>query len=122
MVLFKPGNRRFLVRALSLCGEAFSIKTELVTVATCGDIGEAATDAEGVSTVPRRVTAVQMVNVTGGVRIGELVATVRRRRTLKSGPGGREWWWRGGVGRRTMRRQRSWRRSMCGIINNQNRW
>ena len=84
----KSENRRFLVRALSMCREIFSIKTELATVPTRGDIGEAATDAEGERSLAV-VAAVQMLDVNGGVRIGELFATVRRW-TLETGPGGRE--------------------------------
>ena len=82
----RPGDRRFLVRVLPMCGEAFSIKTELTTVPTRGDIGEAAADdAEGVRSLTV-VAAVQMLDITGGVHIGELVATVRGR-TLETDPG-----------------------------------
>ena len=69
------------------------IKTELLT---CGDIGEAAADAEeGVRSLAV-VVAVQMLDITGGICIGEPIATVRGR-TLENGPGGWEErciWWR----------------------------
>jgi hypothetical protein len=97
-----------------MSGEAFDIKTELTTVPTRSDIGEAAADAEGVRSLAV-VAAVQMLDITGGVHIGDLVATVWRR-TLETGPGGWEWWWRGGAGRRTTRRQWSWGRSVRVII------
>ena len=99
----RPGYRRFLVRALPMCGEAFDIKTELTTVPTRSDIGEAAADAEGVRSLAV-VAAIQMLDITGGVHIiGKLVATVRGQ-TLETGPGGWKWWWRGGASRRTTRR------------------
>ena len=110
----RPGDRRFLVRALPMCGEAFGVKTELTTVPTRSDIGEAAADAEGKRSLAV-VAAVQMLDITGGVHIGELVATVRRR-TLETGPGGWKWWWRGGTSRRTARRQWSWGKSVRVII------
>jgi hypothetical protein len=99
------------VCALSMCGKAFGIKTELTTVPTRSDIGEAAADAEGVRSLAV-VAAVQMLDITGCDHIGELVATVRGRTLLETGPGGWEWWWRGGAGRRTTRRQWSWGRSV----------
>ena len=105
-----PGTADFFVRVLPMCGEAFSIKTELTTVPIRGDIGEAAADAEGVRSLAV-VAAVQMLDITGGVHIGELVATVRGR-TLETDPGGWEWWWRGEADRRTTRRQWSWGRSV----------
>ena len=71
-------------------------------------------DAEGVRSLAV-VVAVQMLDITSGVHIGELVATLRRR-TLETGPGGWEWWWRGGAGRRTTKRQRSWGKSVRVII------
>ena len=82
----RPGDRRFIVRALSMCGKAFSIKTELTTVPTRSDIGEAAADAEGVRSLAV-VAAIQILDTTGGIHIGELVATVRGRK-LETGPGG----------------------------------
>jgi hypothetical protein len=69
-----------------MSGEAFDIKTEVTTVSTRSEIGEAAADAEGVRSLAV-VAAIQMLNITGGVHIGELVATVRGRK-LETGPGG----------------------------------
>ena len=106
----RPGDRRFLVRALPMCGEAFGIKTELNTIPTSSVIKEAAADVEGIRSLAV-VAAVQMLDITGGVHIGELVATVRGR-TLETDPGGWEWWWRGEADRRTTRRQWSWGRSV----------
>jgi hypothetical protein len=96
-----------------MCGKAFGIKTELTTVPTRSDIGEAAADAEGVRSLAV-VAAIQMLDITGGVHIGDLVATVRRR-TLETGPDGWEWWWWWGAVR-TTRRQWSWGRSVRVII------
>jgi hypothetical protein len=64
-----------------MCGKAFGIS----------DIGQVAADAEGIRSLAV-VAAVQMLEITGGVHIGDLVATVRRR-TLETGPDGWEWWW-----------------------------
>lgn len=101
--------------ALPVSGEAFSIKTELTTIPTSSDIGQVAADAEGKRSLAV-VAAVQMLDITGGVRIGDLVATVRGR-TLETGPGGWEWWWwLGGASRRTTRRQWSWGRSVRVVI------
>ncbi len=99
---------------MSLIPKKMSLIPNSVTVPTCCDIGEAAADAEGVRSLAV-VAAVQMLDITGGVHIRELVATVRGR-TLETGPGGWKWWWRGGVSRRTARRQWSWGRSVRVII------
>ena len=64
-----------------MCGEAFGIKTALTTVPISSD---AAADAEGVRSLAE-VAAVQMLDIAGGVHIGELVATVRGR-TLETVP------------------------------------
>jgi hypothetical protein len=55
-------------------GEAFGITTELTTIPLSSDIGQAAADAEGIRSLAV-VAAVQMLDITGGVRIGDLVAS-----------------------------------------------